>query len=180
MCTTENQLSTSYIAGIILYDLVQNQNWIDLVFLREPKAAKDLCMELLSVKLNEYAHKNVQAKIVARCLITLYYSNNSKLLTEVFKHISETISEEEGDLIDMPVRTTIYFLEQIEFERIREFHPNVPYILQGILSAFTNEDITSHCREQILHIFYLCLRTISWADGIDNDIITACLDDSFD
>jgi hypothetical protein len=55
----------------------------------------------------------------------------------------------------------------------------VPIILQGTLSTFTNEDIGSHGREQILHIFYLCLRTISWADGIENDMISFCLDETF-
>lgn len=34
-------------------------------------------------------------------------------------------------------------------------------------------------REQLLHIFYLCLRTISWADGIHNDLVSNCLDDTF-
>lgn len=47
------------------------------------------------------------------------------------------------------------------------------------MSTFTNEDIGSHGREQILHIFYLCLRTISWADGIENDMISFCLDETF-
>lgn len=55
----------------------------------------------------------------------------------------------------------------------------MPIILQGTLSTFTNEDIGSHGREQILHIFYLCLRTISWADGIENDMISFCLDETF-
>ena len=72
-------------------------------------------------------------------------------------------------------------LEYIENEEVllKGFHIYVSPILSASLSAFTNEDITSHGREQILHIFYLCLRTISWADGIDNQLISDCLYETF-
>jgi hypothetical protein len=71
-------------------------------------------------------------------------------------------------------------LEYIEHEAIiKDFFNYVPPILAAILSAFTNDEITSHGREQLLHIFYLCLRTISWADGIDNQLIDFCLNETF-
>lgn len=80
----------------------------------------------------------------------------------------------------MPIRAVIFLIEQIESETIiKEFYPYVPIILQGALDAFTNDEISSRGREQILHIFYLCLRTISWADGIDNELVGNCLDETF-
>ena len=80
----------------------------------------------------------------------------------------------------MAIRTLIYLLEQVEDEvLIKDFCHHTPQILTSILSAFTNEEIGSHGREQILYVFYLNLRTISWADGIDNDLVNDCLNETF-
>lgn len=71
-------------------------------------------MFLLKTAFAEYAVKNVQAKIVAKTLITLYYSDsvgNKGHITEVFELISEIVSESEIDEIDTAIRTLIYFLE---------------------------------------------------------------------
>lgn len=96
------------------------------------------------------------------------------------EEISEIISDNDAVEINMAVRTITYMLEYIEQEAIiKEFYQYVPPILSAILSAFTNDEITSHGREQLLHIFYLCLRTISWADGIDNELIDFCLNETF-
>ena len=71
-------------------------------------------------------------------------------------------------------------IEKIEdHEKVKEFHKFVPGVLSTILQAFTIEEIGSHGREQVLHVFYLCLRCISWADGIDNELIEECLNDTF-
>ena len=79
----------------------------------------------------------------------------------------------------MAIRTITNMLQYIEHESIiKEFYEYVPLILSAILSAFTNDEITSHGREQLLNIFYLCLRTISWADGIDNDLVEYCLNET--
>ena len=126
-------MSTSYIAGIVLLDLVQNSVWTEAVFQAHPEVVQDLCKTLLQIQFAEYAHRNVQAKTVAKLLITLYYSNSAKnqpFLTDLFQMISEAVTEQEGDQVDIPIRTLIYFLEQVESEtRIKEFHPYVPYIL---------------------------------------------------
>lgn len=80
----------------------------------------------------------------------------------------------------MALKTLIYLVEKIEDEiQIKEFYHYVPTILSSVLNAFTNEEIGSHGRDQVLHVFYLCLRTISWADGIDNELVGNCLDDTF-
>jgi hypothetical protein len=55
----------------------------------------------------------------------------------------------------------------------------VPKILPPLFSVFTNEEVDAHNREQILEVLYLCLRTVSWADGIDNELVEACLSDTF-
>ena len=52
-------------------------------------------------------------------------------------------------------------------------------ILKAILEAFTNEEIGTHGREQVLHILYQCLRCVSWADGIDNELVQDCLNETF-
>jgi hypothetical protein len=48
-----------------------------------------------------------------------------------------------------------------------------------LFSAFTNEEVDVHGRELVLETLYLCLRTISWADGIDNELVDACLCETF-
>lgn len=74
----------------------------------------------------------------------------------------------------------IYFIEKIEDESaIKQFHEFVSKILPALFSAFTNEEVTAHGREQILEVFYLCLRTVSWADGIDNELVDSCLGETF-
>jgi hypothetical protein len=47
----------------------------------------------------------------------------------------------------------------------------VSRILPSLFSAFTKDEVTAHLREQILEVFYLCLRSVSWADGIDNELV---------
>jgi hypothetical protein len=72
----------------------------------------------------------------------------------------------------MALRTIIYFLELIDDEKaIKLFHEFVPRILPSLFSAFTKDEVTAHLREQILEVFYLCLRSVSWADGIDNELV---------
>ena len=74
----------------------------------------------------------------------------------------------------------IFLIERVEgVDAVKEFHEFLPAILSSILSAFTNEEIGAHGREQVLHILYLCLRCVSWADGIDNELIADCLDETF-
>lgn len=55
----------------------------------------------------------------------------------------------------------------------------MPKVLPALFSAFTNDQVTAHGREQVLEVLYLCLRTVSWADGIDNDLVENCLGETF-
>lgn len=80
----------------------------------------------------------------------------------------------------MALRTLLFFIEKIEDEKaIRQFTEFVPKILPALFSAFTNEEVSAHGREQILDVLYLCLRTVSWADGIDNQLVENCLSETF-
>jgi len=36
-----------------------------------------------------------------------------------------------------------------------------------------------HSREQILHLFYTLIRLVTWADGRDNELVSASLDETF-
>ena len=56
----------------------------------------------------------------------------------------------------------------------------MPKILPALQSSFMNDELVdAHSRELILEVLYLCLRTVSWADGIDNELVEASLGDTF-
>ena len=98
----------------------------------------------------------------------------------LIEELTECVSDGEYDSVDASLRTLIFLVERVEgFDAVREFHEFLPAILSSILSAFTNEEIGTHGREQVLHILYLCLRCVSWADGIDNELVEECLDETF-
>ena len=136
----------------------------------------------MGLQFNDYGLRNLQAKILARVLLVIYSQEHHRLelMSELVDELSEKISDGEFNEVDAGLRTLIYLIEKIEDEQlVKEFYEYEPPILQAILSAFTNEEIGNHGREQVLHIFHLCLRCISWADGIDNELIDDCLNDSF-
>ena len=62
---------------------------------------------------------------------------------------------------------------------MRQFTEFVPKILPNLFSAFTNEEVDAHGRELVLEVLFLCLRTVSWADGIDNELVDNCLSETF-
>jgi len=73
------------------------------------------------------------------------------------------------------------FLRAIEDEKsVKLFHEYVPKILPALQSSFMSDELVdAHARELILEVLYLCLRTVSWADGIDNELVEASLGDTF-
>ena len=82
--------------------------------------------------------------------------------------------------VETTLRTLIKFLEYIQDEQsIRQFAEFVPKILPNLFSAFTNEEVDAHGRELVLEVLFLCLRTVSWADGIDNELVDTCLGETF-
>jgi hypothetical protein len=55
----------------------------------------------------------------------------------------------------------------------------VQHILPALFGAFTSSEATDQIREKVLTAAFLCLRTFAWADGVDDDLVRRCLDDSF-
>lgn len=54
-----------------------------------------------------------------------------------------------------------------------------PKCLPVMLEAFTKEEIGQTSRSNILVIFFLVVRGIAWADGIHNEMVNTCLNDTF-
>lgn len=48
-----------------------------------------------------------------------------------------------------------------------------------LLEAFTKEEMGANGRAHTLVLFYLMVRGIAWADGIDNELVHSCLDETF-
>jgi importin-9 len=63
--------------------------------------------------------------------------------------------------------------------KTRQLHYIVPILLPALLQAFTCEEAGIHGREHILNLFHLLIRLITWADGIDNELVEKCLGDHF-
>ena len=91
----------------------------------------------------------------------------------------------EFESADLGFRVIRFFLESAEEREgavgMRNMHHMVPLVMPSLFEAFTNEDMENkiHAREQILHLFYLLLRLVAWADGIDNELVQECLGETF-
>lgn len=48
-----------------------------------------------------------------------------------------------------------------------------------LLEAFTKEEIGVKGRSRTFVLFYLMVRGIAWADGVDNSLVHKCLDETF-
>ena len=82
--------------------------------------------------------------------------------------------------IDFAMRTIRYFLELADDQqRVKEANFLVPVLLPALYEAFTADEIGQKGREQILQIVFLLIRSIAWADGIDNELVHECLNDTF-
>ena len=55
----------------------------------------------------------------------------------------------------------------------------VPAVLEKGFSIFAQPELNEMLREKILLLVYLVLRSISFADGTDNSLISKCLDNTF-
>ena len=76
--------------------------------------------------------------------------------------------------IDSSLQTLIYSLEHDE-----KYHVIVSKVLENLFAAFTSSQSDSKIHEKWFEVYYRCLRCVSWADGIDNKIMTSSLDDTF-
>ncbi|PCJ27715.1 MAG: hypothetical protein COA94_03705 [Rickettsiales bacterium] len=55
----------------------------------------------------------------------------------------------------------------------------VSNILPALFGAFTATDANDKIREKVLMNVYLCLRTFAWADGVNDELVHTCFDDTF-
>ena len=91
----------------------------------------------------------------------------------------------EFESADLGFRVIRFFLENAEEQDggvgMRNMYHVVPIVMPSLFEAFTNQDIENkiHAREQILHLFYLLIRLVAWADGIDNELVQSCLGETF-
>ena len=102
-------------------------------------------------------------------------------MADLVENLTDEVTESDNKYqLDSLLRTLMYLLEKIEDEvQIKHFHVHVSTILQSLLSAFTSSEIDVHGRELILQILFMCLRCVSWADGIDNSLVEDALNDTF-
>lgn len=78
------------------------------------------------------------------------------------------------------MRTFIQDFDDIEGgKHARQLHYLLPIMLPALLEAFTCEEAGVRGRERILSLFYNLIRLITWADGIDNELVDKCLQDDF-
>ena len=61
----------------------------------------------------------------------------------------------------------------------QEYHTLTARVLENLFSAFTGQDASPGTREKCLEVYHECLRTVSWADGLEEEVLTESLDDSF-
>ena len=129
---------------------------------------KDILIAHLNKK--SYRIRNLIANIIAQ-IITYDFPN---CLDGFLEKICDSLGEDNIIQIDCALRILILVLKPEE-----KYHTIVNKVLENLFSAFTNPDSDSKIREKCLQIYYQCLRCVSWADGIDEKVITDALDDSF-
>ena len=52
-------------------------------------------------------------------------------------------------------------------------------MLENLFSAFTGPEADSGIREKCLEVYHLCLRAVSHADGLNDEMVREALDGSF-
>ena len=104
----------------------------------------------------------------------------SELVQSLFEPITDKIQSESYEDVDFAIRVVHEALLLIEDARNKPIQPALIAILMpALFETFTNEVIGARGRAQILHLFYTMVRMVAWADGIDDDLVKSCLDESF-
>lgn len=135
-------------------------------------------------RIQSYVRAQMLEKVVRETVLTQDLAE-CEILDAMLDSVLSKINEDEEYLILGGLRV-IYFLISA-FEQ----HPHdqdlakdvyallAPKCLPVMLEAFTKEEVGPHSRSNILIVFFLMVRGIAWADGIDNELVQACLDDTF-
>lgn len=87
----------------------------------------------------------------------------------------ENYDQEDLTALNGCLQTLIYVFERTD-DRMSEF---VPEILPALFGAFTSSEANDKIREKVLMNVYLSLRTFAWADGVNDELVHKCLDDTF-
>jgi len=134
----------------------------------------------MDLSFEDYGLRNLQSKILAH-FILVAYKHHKTIMKDVIEDITDLISDAENKYqLDGLLRSLICLIEDVEDEvSVKNFHVFVGSIMNALLSAFASTEIDSHGRELILHILFLNLRCVSWADGIDNSLVEECLNETF-
>lgn len=76
----------------------------------------------------------------------------------------------------------MHFLEMVEDELlVKKFYVHAPIVLKTLQDRYQKARSAGKYRtmEKVLYTVYLCLRCLSWADGLDNELVDSCLDGTF-
>eukprot|EP00347_Sterkiella_histriomuscorum_P024270 403331713 len=135
----------------------------------------NIVRQLIEFEHEDYNLKNLQAKILAHLVLHKYPNCWENYL----EPIVELLQNDNFIRIELAIKVLINLLNLLEDEPMKLFHQFVPKILPSLYSAFTNGETDAHGRDQILEVLNLCLRTVSWADGVDNELVGNCLNETF-
>lgn len=90
-----------------------------------------------------------------------------------------------AEKINFALNILYFFFSSIEEraqdqELIKRLYPKiVPMLLPMLLETFTSEEISARDRSHILHLLYIMIRGIAWADGLENELVENCLSETF-
>lgn len=146
-------------------------------------------MEMLQQPIfKDYSLRNVQARIIASLITNRIFEHEAgsdefvQEINETLTIVTELIAEDEFEQIDLGLRITRYILElidEMDSSIARSMHPMVPLMFPCLFETFTKEEIGVRGREQILHLFYMLIRLVAWADGRDNELVQNSLEETF-
>ena len=75
--------------------------------------------------------------------------------------------------------STLQCLIEIVERSEEKYAQLAPRLLPALLNTFTHPCSREAQREHVLYLFYLILRTFSWADGVDNSFVNHCLQQTY-
>jgi hypothetical protein len=126
--------------------------------------------------------------VLIECAVRSVQENfsDSEDIETIFEALLSKVQDESNTVaislaLDVLLHLFTSLEEKIEDQELSKnlFSKVVPMILPILLEAFTNEELEALDRSHILHLFYLMVRGIAWADGLDNSIIESCLNETF-
>lgn len=134
----------------------------------EKQMVKDILINWMNQ--NSYRIKNLIVWIISK-IIEFDFPD---VWDGFMEKICEGLLDDDVSQIDLSLRILINAIKPDE-----RFHVMINKILENLFSAFTNSDVDSKIREKWLQLYFQWLRWVSWADGIDEKVLTTALDDTF-